>query len=466
MRFATSLLVTRDRSLVESVSQVIDSVEHSRLIVAEEVEDALAQLDREHISLVLFHLPNGDDETGRQFLSKSQTGPRTPPSFIAICDDYRPDQILGLFRLGAQDCLSRPLDLRRLAYLVDSLTLRARYVDPSNPSSPLVEDDSRLGDPDAFLCSDPELTRVMELVHRLAPEATTVLLTGETGTGKTRLARYMHEISPRRKERLLILNCGALSASLIESEMFGHVRGAFTGADRDRCGKFFEAGRGTLVLDDVDALPIEIQSKLLRVVDERVFEQVGSNKALPLRARLIAVSNRMLDEEVKAGRFRNDLYFRLNVVELKLPPLRACSSAIRALTEYFVALISSQNGHTVDGLSDEALEALEAYNWPGNVRELRNAIERAVTLAGGPQIGLDDLPETLRKGAALELPATFPGDFTLADTRSKAEALCIARALRKYRNNRSRAARELGISRVALYKKLHKYGMIGGQPPT
>src|SRR5205085_9757692 len=216
---------------------------------------------------------------------------------------------------------------------------------------------------DAF---PPEFRLFREQLRRVVSQETTLLLTGETGTGKTRLARLVHELSPRRDEPFLVVDCGALSAFLIESELFGHVRGAFTGADRDRPGKLAAAGRGTLLLDEVNSLPLPLQAKLLRAVDERVFEPVGANKGQPLRARLVAASNAALEEEVAAGRFRADLYYRLNVVSFYLPPLRERRAAIAPLARKFPAEFAGRNRPDLRGPAPEAVRALEAYPWPGN----------------------------------------------------------------------------------------------------
>jgi transcriptional regulator with PAS, ATPase and Fis domain len=314
----------------------------------------------------------------------------------------------------------------------------------------------------------PELARLRDQIRRVAPQDTTILLTGETGTGKTRLARYIHEHSPRREEPFLILDCGALSASLIESEMFGHVKGAFTGADRDRPGKFAAAGRGTLLLDEVNSLPVPLQSKLLRAVDERVFEPVGANKPVPVHARLIAVSNVPLEPEVAAQRFRSDLYYRLNVVGFFLPPLRERRQAISPLVRRILAEFVGRNRPDIQGINPEALRALELYHWPGNIRELRNVLERAIALSPGPVLGPEDLPAQIRSaptfpGLALEPSvedvSAAPPTLSLSQAKEEAEMWRIKQALEKHGNNRLRAAAELGISRMGLYKKLEKYRM-------
>jgi transcriptional regulator with PAS, ATPase and Fis domain len=323
-----------------------------------------------------------------------------------------------------------------------------------------------LGGSNPFLYSpSSDFGRMMEQIRRVAAQDTTVLLGGETGTGKTRLAALIHDLSPRREEPFLVVNCGALSANLIESEMFGHTRGAFTGADRDRVGKFEGVGRGTLLLDEIDSLPPSVQAKLLRAVEDRVFEPVGSNETMPIRARLIAASNRSLAEEVAAGRFRADLYYRLNVVSFDLAPLRARPGFVRDLAKLFVSEFAVRTARETSELTEEALAALEAYPWPGNVRELRNVIERTVILATQPVIDRADLPEAITRKdspAVLALPGgpATNGTPTLAQSTTDAEFSRIVAALQRNGNNRLRAALELGISRMTLYKKLHKYGMM------
>jgi DNA-binding NtrC family response regulator len=323
---------------------------------------------------------------------------------------------------------------------------------------------------DPFFDTFPaEMAQLREQLRRVIPQETTLLLTGETGTGKTRLARLVHDLSPRCAEPFLVVDCGSLSPGLIESEMFGHVKGAFTGADKDRSGKFAAAGRGTLLLDEVNSLPLPLQGKLLRAVDERTFEPVGSERSQPLRARLIAATNAPLDQEAAAGRFRADLYYRLDVVGFFLPPLRDRRSCVPLLAQRFLAEFAGRNRPDVRGIVPAALAALQDYPWPGNIRELRNVVERAVALCPGPDVQLSDLPEAVRRAGTgpdlLPLPRAAgpapqgPSGLTLAEHREAAEVMRIQAALAKHNNNRLRAASELGISRMGLYKKLHKYGL-------
>jgi len=454
----TVLLSSTDSSLYDAVEGVIGSVEDLCLQVCDRPEDICRRAGSQYVALVLIHAPADGPEVSA-LVGRLKAGRKNLPVMV-LSDRDDPEKELALFRLGVTDYFSRPLDLHRLGLAVDSHTMDARLaLRFDGDLEPAVE---CLGDGDPFLYAPAaEMGRLMEQVRRIAPLAATVLLGGETGTGKTRLARLIHDLSPRRPEPFLVVNCGSLSDNLIESEMFGHVRGAFTGADRDRAGKFAEAGRGTLLLDDIDALSLPLQAKLLRVVDERVFEPVGSNRSQPVEARLIVASNRRLDDEVAAGRFRTDLFYRLNVVGFYLPPLRDRAFLVPHLARKFAADFAAAAGRPTPEIGPEALAAFEAHSWPGNVRELRNVLERAVALCPHETIGLDDLPDSLR-GLDAEPPRTaaFPRAVTLARSKEEAERLCIAEALRRFSNNRLRAAAALGISRMTLYNKLRKYGLM------
>jgi two-component system response regulator HydG len=430
------------------------------------MQQVYPRLQDDEIALILIHLlPPADPEEVISLLRVIATTKRAIAT-LAVGEQHHPTQALDLLRAGVADYLSRPLDLGRLAYLIDALTARARY--PGLQATPRTKAAASEGPTEPiFYTRCAAMGQLMEQVRLVAPQDTTLLLGGETGTGKTRLARLIHELSSRRADPFLVINCGALATNLIESEMFGHVKGAFTGADRDRSGKFADVRGGTLVLDEIDALPLASQAKLLRALEERVFEPVGSNKSQPVRARLIAASNRPLDKEIEAGRFRSDLYYRLNVVQFYLPPLRERRSEITHLATTVVAELAGRNGRPVQSIAEEALHALQAYDWPGNIRELRNVVERAVALCPRNEIQLADLPEGIHRaspGTAIRHSGPLQGSASaasLGQVRREAEAARIAEALERHGNNRLRAAADLGISRMTLYQKLHKYGLIG-----
>ncbi len=499
MMHPTTLLITQDHSLVNAVSEVIQSIRGFRLVVVPDVETACNEIiEHDEIVVTLVHLDGKTNVSGLTRVLQVDAPERRPMVTIVISEHEHPEQALIFSRLGVAECVSRPLDMHRLSYLIDVLTIESRYGLPPRPR--IVEADlgevRSLGDEPPFLYLPAgRMGKTVEQIKRIAPLDTTVMIGGETGTGKTHMAGVIHRLSPRRDQPFLTINCGALAANLVESEMFGHTRGAFTGADADRTGKFAAVGRGTLFLDEIDSLPPELQAKLLRVVEERAFEAVGSNKTLRLQARLIVASNRPLEREVAAGRFRSDLFYRLNVVAFDIPPLRDRIAVIPALARAQLAGHSARNGRPVDGIAPAAMQALLAYNWPGNVRELRNAIERAVALGHGPMIELDDLPECVHKAvtAVAMPPAPVPvgagatSDFlaamaltvaapdmnqtpqrpltaarsTLAESKDLTERAIITEALERNSQNRLRAAAELGISRMTLYKKLHKYGLMG-----
>lgn len=321
-----------------------------------------------------------------------------------------------------------------------------------------------------LLAQTPSLLPLVERVALAATHEVTVLLTGETGTGKTYIARLIHEHSPRASHRFLTVSCGALSDNLVESEFFGHVRGAFTGADRPKVGKFAAVGHGTLLLDEIDSLSLEQQATLLRVIETGEFEPVGSIETQKCTSRLIVASNLDLEEAVGRGRFRPDLYFRLNVMSFHLPPLRERVQDISHLARGMAARFNRKFRKDLFDISPEAMAALESFSWPGNVRQLENAVQHAVLISRGPELLLSHLPQAMQDHAQLAQTSGPRGGATgngnghgvesLHHQRDQTERNVIQRALISHGYSRSRAAESLGISRVTLYKKMKKYRLM------
>jgi two-component system response regulator HydG len=292
-----------------------------------------------------------------------------------------------------------------------------------------------------------------------------VLLTGETGTGKTYLAKLMHDCSPRKNNPFLAVPCGAQPANLVESAFFGHEKGAFTGADRKKIGKFEAAKDGTILLDEIDTLGLEQQAGLLRVIETGEYEPVGSNETKTCIARIIVASNWDLEEAAMSGRFRQDLYYRLNVMSFHLPPLRERTQDIEPLVRGMAARFTAKFRKELFDVSKDALAALRAFPWPGNIRQLENAVQQAVLVSSGPVLLRDHLPQPVRDHSPPSLNGNGhhkAADESLSDSIDAIERTFIQKALEKHGNSRARAAEALGISRVTLYKKMKKYGLMPG----
>jgi len=305
-----------------------------------------------------------------------------------------------------------------------------------------------------WVANDPASKRVLEIAEKLAETATTVLITGESGTGKDQLARWIHEHGPRREAPFLKIDCASLPTELVESELFGHERGAFTGAESRKPGRLEMAQGGTIVLDEIAALAPGMQAKLLRVLEERTFERLGGNETLKMDARLMALTNTDLSKAVAEGRFRDDLFFRLNVLALAVPPLRERREDIPALAEHFLRRLAPVHGHADATIDPHAMRILQAYGWPGNARELKNAIEHALIFAKEPVLRAEDFPSILK--AAGDAHARSDSQKSLKDLERDA----IAATLESTHYRIARAAEILGISRKTLLEKRKKYGLM------
>ncbi len=309
----------------------------------------------------------------------------------------------------------------------------------------------------------PDFFPVVDDIIRVAAREVTILLVGETGTGKTTLARFVHELSPRQHRQFQNLACGALPNDLIESELFGHTRGAFTGADRNKIGRFEAAGHGTLLLDEIDVLDLKQQTKLLKVIETGEYELVGSTESRKSEARLIVASNVNLQELADSGRFRSDLYYRLNVLEFRLPPLRERPLDIPFLIMEFVRELGHEHEIAVDQVHRDFLDALRQYEWPGNLRELKNHVRRAVLFCEDRQLTVNDLSHKVINAQfqnGKQNGSRSDDSWTLADRVADTERVMLLEALKANGNNRTKTARSLGISRVGLYKKMRRLGLL------
>jgi two-component system NtrC family response regulator len=311
-------------------------------------------------------------------------------------------------------------------------------------------------DLDSIVADSPGMRQIVEMIRRVAPTETTVLVLGESGTGKELVARAIHGLSSRSRGPFVAVNCAAIPENLLESELFGHVKGSFTGAIRDRMGKFEAADGGTIFLDEIGEMRPELQVKILRSLEERTVERVGDNRPIPVDVRVLAATNKDLTKAIQAGEFREDLYYRLNVVPLSIPPLRERREDIRALTQHFLKSLGAPLRLTI---APDAFRALETYEWPGNVRELENALERSLIFHRGDVITLSDLPETIRSPKTRESAALAVSLPEAGLSLEVVEKELILRALQKHDWNQSRAARYLGITRHTLLYRMDKHGI-------
>lgn len=375
------------------------------------------------------------------------------------------EQALEAVRLGAYDYLSKPFEPAELLLAIGKAEERKRLQSENlRLREELGEERGRL----ALVAASPGMREVVELLERAAEHKTTVLITGESGVGKEVVARTIHDVSDRRDKPFVAINCGAIPESLIEAELFGHARGAFTGADRARPGVFREADGGTLFLDEVGELPAATQVALLRVLQEEEVRPVGEAKSEPVDVRILTATARSLEDEIGRGRFRSDLFYRLNVFGIHIPPLRERAQDIPLLAEHFLEALSLKIGKPVRSIEAPALQRLATYAWPGNVRELENMLERAIILARDETLRASDLPilEAMPNGTGsglddpqTESPGEAEDDLSIKRQTRELEARLIRAALERTQGNRSQAARILEISPRALQYKLKEYGI-------
>ncbi|SDF88835.1 sigma-54-dependent transcriptional regulator [Desulfovibrio legallii] len=360
-------------------------------------------------------------------------------------------------RLGAYDYLAKPLDFEALRHTLQQAIEHSRLsVENRELRRQLSDAAARPG----ILGRSPAMLAMQETIATVAPSEATVLITGESGTGKELVARALHSGSARADKPLVTVNCAALAENLLESELFGHEKGSFTGAERRREGRFVQANGGTLFLDEIGEMPLPLQAKLLRALQEGEVQRVGSDAPLTVDVRVLAATNRDLREEVARRRFREDLYFRLNVISLEVPPLRERGEDIPVLAAHFLERFAGRNRKSLRGFSPQAMDSLLRYSWPGNVRELENAVERAVILCNGDLVTRRELPAAVMEAAPAEEPSSAAVQGVLAGLPlDEVERRAIEETLRCAGDNKSEAARQLGITRATLHNKLRKYGL-------
>jgi DNA-binding NtrC family response regulator len=366
---------------------------------------------------------------------------------------------VAAIRAGAYDFITKPVKIDALALALERAAQHRTLREEVKRLRQMVADSRRFED---LLGASPAMRKVYDLLERIVDSDATVLITGESGTGKEVVAQALHRRGRRSQGPFVAINCAAMPEPLLESELFGHARGAFTDARAARTGLLVQANGGTLLLDEIGDMPLALQPKLLRALQERVVRPVGGDQEVPFDVRLIATTNRDLESAIDDGRFREDLYFRINVIHVAVPPLRARGSDVLLLAQHFLLGFAAESGKHVTGLSTAAAERLMAYTWPGNVRELRNCLERAVALTQYEQITVDDLPEKIRAYHSSHVLVTSDDPSELVPLE-EVERRYILRVLEAFNGNKTLAAQTLGIGRKTLYRKLHQYG-VGGDP--
>jgi len=411
------------------------------------VDEALNVLATEHVDLVLTDLRLGGED-GMALIEKILQRPRPPICLLMTAYGSITTAVEAMKR-GVYDFVTKPVNIDELGLKI-ARAIKGRQTEQENVQLQ-QQVDKRFG-LENLIGESRAMHEIFDTVRQVAPSRATVLLVGESGTGKELIAHSVHNLSNRNKTRFIAFNCAAFAPQLIESELFGHERGAFTGAVERRIGRFEQAAGGTLFLDEIGEIDSNIQVKLLRALDPGVFERVGGSQSIRADVRLIAATNRDLASLVREGKFREDLYYRLNVVQIRVPPLRERKEDIPLLANTFLKEICERDGKAFRPLSPEAMETLLRYDWPGNVRELKGAIDSGVTLATGKQITIRDLPLTIR-GASAGLAPREGGSPELVNIHDN-ETRLIMRALDESGGNRTEAAKKLGISRRTLHRRL------------
>jgi two-component system NtrC family response regulator len=441
------LIVEDDPALQKQMRWAFDQYEP---VAAADREGALNQVRRHEPAVVTMDLglPPAPDDVSEGFKLLEQLLSLAPDTkVIVLTGQHDRDNAVRAIGLGAYDFFAKPFEPDMLALTIDR-AYRLYELQQENRRLANLKQASAVS---GILTRDPEFLKICRTVEKVAPASVTVMLLGESGTGKELLARALHDLSPRRSERFVAINCAAIPETLLESELFGYEKGAFTGAVKQTHGKIETANRGTLFLDEIGDLPGALQAKLLRFLQERVIERVGGRDEIPIDVRVVCATHRDLKQLAQENQFREDLYYRLAEIVVRIPPLRERRGDASLLAHAFVQRLAHEQGRSALTLSQEAIEAIEAHNWPGNVRELENCVKRAVIMADDARITAQDV------GLAAVEPDL--DRLNLRQVREEAEKRAVLQVLGRVNGNIARAAEVLGVSRPTLYDLMHRFGL-------
>ena len=452
MKQGSILIVDDDKIILDSLCEFL-KLEGYNAAGAESYKQAVSQLQKNKFALVItdVNLPDGSGFELLNLIKKNY-----PQTVVIIVTGYGTiESAVEAIKMGANDYLTKPIVDDELRLTIERALKQQSLISENKNLKDQLENKYSL---ENIISQNYKMAKIFDLVEAVADSRSTILMAGASGTGKSMLARAIHYRSGRRNKPFVEVSCGALPETLLESEIFGHTRGSFTGAIADKQGKFFAADGGTIFLDEISSASPALQVKLLRVLQERQFEAVGSNKTITVDTRVIVASNKNMLDEVKDGRFREDLYYRINVITINLPSLNERPSDITLLAEHFLKNFCVLHNRVKLGITGQAMSVLQRYNWPGNVRELENVLERATLLSKGDYITVDDLPANISAHTDEQRGEDYK-KISLKDALAEPEKKIIRAALEANSWNRQLTAKSLDLNRTTLYKKMKKYGL-------